>query len=311
MFFGKMKNARHSIRVASTRSGLSDHVIRVWEKRYDAVTPERTGTNRRLYSDDEIERLTLLRRAVAAGHSIGNIATLTFPELKALSTDDIGPHTYAHPPEQSFYQACLQAVKTLDSRQLDEHLKSALIALGHQGLLLHLVTPLTQTIGKLWRAGDLNAAHEHFLTAALKIFLGNIAGQFAVSPLAPALVIATPDGQLHELGAVMINAVAAQLGWRTTYLGASLPAAEIAGAAVQCKAVAVALSIVYPEDDPHLPRELISLRRYLPQETRIVSGGRGVAAYRETLTRIGAIQPVDLDAFSQQLESLRKLRPPS
>ena len=102
-----------------------------------------------------------------------------------------------------------------------------------------------------------------------------------------------------------------QLGWRTTYLGASLPAAEIAGAAVQSKAVAVAISIVYPEDDPRLSHELVNLRRFLPLEIKILTGGRGAAAYSETLTRIGAIQPADLDAFSQQLDALRKLKLPS
>jgi methylmalonyl-CoA mutase cobalamin-binding subunit len=118
--------------------------------------------------------------------------------------------------------------------------------------------------------------------------------------------VATPAGQLHELGAVMINAAAAQLGWRTTYLGASLPAAEIAGAAVQANGVAVALSIVYPEDDPNLPDELLKLRRFLPTAVKILSGGRGAAAYREALSRIGALQPGDLDAFSHQLDVLRR-----
>ena len=303
-----MTNAHHSIRVASARSGLSSHVIRIWEKRYGAVKPERTGTNRRLYSDGEIERLTLLRLATASGHSIGNIATLPVAKLRSLvsEAEPKATRARANSPAQSFHDACLRAVETLDARRLEEHLQRALIALGHQGLLRQLVGPLANTIGELWRAGVITAAHEHFLTAALKVFLGNLAAQFAVSPLAPAIVIATPAGQLHELGAVMINAAAAQLGWRTAYLGVSLPAAEIAGAAVQSTAVAVALSIVYPEDDPNLARELISLRRFLPAEVRLLSGGRGAAAYRKTLDQIGAIQPTDLDAFSRELDALRR-----
>ncbi len=304
----RMKQVDNPIRVASARSGLSTHAIRVWERRYGAVKPKRTGTNRRLYSDVEIERLTLLRLATASGHSIGNIATLPLAKLKSLVSEAEPEGRRARPgsPAQSFHDACLQAVKALDDRQLGEQLQRALVALGQQGLLRQLVAPLAQRTGELWRAGVITAAHEHFLTAALKVFLGNVAGQFASSPIAPAIVIATPAGQLHELGAVIINAAAAQLGWRTTYLGASLPAAEIAGAAIQSKAVAVALSIVYPEDDPHLPHELISLKHFLPAEVKILSGGRAAAAYSEILTRIEAIQPTDLDAFSLQLDALRK-----
>lgn len=298
----------HTIRIASSRSGVSQHVIRVWEKRYKAVQPKRTATNRRLYSDNEIERLSLLRLATASGHSIGNVAKLPTARLRTLMGQAFSERNDSRvsTPDQIFHDSCMKAVESLDARLLEENLQRALVALGHQGLLRQVVAPLAQTIGELWRTGVITAAHEHFLSASLKVFLGNGASQFAASLIAPSIVVATPAGQLHELGAVMINAVAAQLGWRTTYLGASLPAAEIAGAAVQTNAVAVALSIVYPEDDPNLPDELVKLRRFLPGEVKILIGGRGAAAYTDALSRIGALQPRDLDAFSQQLDILRR-----
>ena len=303
-----MVQPHHSIRIASSRSGVSQHVIRVWEKRYRAVQPRRTPTNRRVYSDAEIDRLVLLRLATSAGHSIGNVARLPVERLRELvgeaSSEQID--SSAKTPAQAFHNSCLESVRALSARQLEENLQRALVALGHQGLLRQVVAPLAQTVGELWRDGVITAAHEHFLTASLKVFLGNTAGQFATSSVSPFIVIATPAGQLHELGAVMINAAAAQLGWRTIYLGASLPAAEIAGAVVQARAIAVGLSIVYPEDAPNLPNELISLRRFLPAATSILIGGRGADAYKGVLSRIGAMQPGDIDAFSQQLDSLRR-----
>ena len=304
----KMTKAHHSIRIASSRSGVSQHVIRVWEKRYNAVEPRRTATNRRVYSDAEIERLVLLRLATSSGHSIGNVARLRTERLRELVSEATAERTgsSAKTPAQAFHDSCLESVKSLSTRQLEENLQRALIALGHQGLLRQVVAPLANTVGELWRSGAITAAHEHFLTASLKVFLGSTAAQFATSSVAPSIVIATPAGQLHELGGVMINAAAAQLGWRTIYLGASLPAAEIAGAAAQAKALAVGLSIVYPEDDPNLPDELISLRRFLPRDVSILAGGRGATAYQEVLSRIGALQPGDLDAFSQQLDILRR-----
>jgi len=305
-----MESADHLIHVAAERSGVSVHLIRVWEKRYGAVRPKRTGTNRRLFSDSDIERLTLLRQSTETGHNIGNVATLPIDRLRSLA-NAAGlnrSHTNGISTAQKFHDRCLEAIREFNARDLEEQLRGALVSLGHQGLLRQVAAPLAQTIGELWRSGVVTAAHEHFLTAGLKVFLGNVAGQFAISQGSPAIVIATPSGQLHELGAVMINAAAAQVGWRTTYLGASLPAAEIAGAAVGSGATAVALSIVYPEDDPYLPAELIRLRSFLPDEVKILSGGRGAAAYNETLARIGALQPDGIDAFSQQLDVLRKLR---
>lgn len=298
----------HSIRIASSRSGVSQHVIRVWEKRYSAVQPKRTATNRRRYSDGEIERLTLLRIATAAGHGIGNVAKLSTPRLRSLVGEASSEQTgsAANTSAQAFHDSCLESVTSLSARQLEENLQRALVALGHQGLLRQVVAPLAQTVGKLWRSGAITAAHEHFLTASLKVFLGRTAGQFAASAAAPFIIIATPAGQLHELGAVMINAAAAQIGWQTIYLGASLPAAEIAGAAVQAKALAIGLSIVYPEDDPNLPDELVRLRRFLPAGVSILVGGRGAPAYKDALSRIGAMQPEDLDAFCRELDALRR-----
>jgi DNA-binding transcriptional MerR regulator/methylmalonyl-CoA mutase cobalamin-binding subunit len=310
-----METPHHSIKTASRLTGLSPHLIRIWEKRYEAVAPERTPTNRRLYTDAEIERLRLLRQATEAGHSIGNIATLPVERLNTLVAK-AGLHAGSAPavpgvvaPAQEFHGACLAAVQQLDSRGLEETMRRAVVALGHQGLLRQVVTPLAQTIGELWRTGAVTAAHEHFLTAALKVFLGRLSGQFSHSSNAPRIIVATPTGQLHELGAVIVNAAAAQIGWQTTYLGASLPAAEIAGAAAQSHARAVALSIVYPEDDPALPQELINLRRFLPAETKILVGGRAARAYLDTLGQIGAIFTESVEEFCDQLDALRRVHP--
>ncbi len=303
-----MKESHHALRVVTRRTGLSAHVVRAWEKRYGAVMPHRTATNRRMYSDAEIERLTLLRLATAAGHGIGGIANLPLARLKLLvaQAEPDGRTGKIISLPESFQESGLAAVREMDGRRFEAALQRALVALGHQGLLQRVVAPLAQTIGELWHAGEVTAAHEHFLSASLKVFLGQLARQFAPPENAPGLIVTTPAGQLHELGALIANTAAAHRGWRTIYLGTSLPAAEIAGAAAQNRTKAVALSIVYPEDDPGLAEELLSLRRFLPEKIKILAGGRAAAAYRETLTRIGAIQTEDLDEFCRQLDALRK-----
>src|SRR5687768_2967127 len=76
----------HTIQVAARRTGLSTHVIRVWERRYAAVKPERDASDRRLYSETEIDRLALLRDVTEAGHSIGTVANLDAAQLQELLT---------------------------------------------------------------------------------------------------------------------------------------------------------------------------------------------------------------------------------
>src|SRR5512145_2979484 len=79
---------RHPMRVVTRRTGLSAEILRVWERRYRVVTPARTQTGRRLYSDAEIERLHLLHRATLGGRSIGLVAALPTPALAKLVRQD-------------------------------------------------------------------------------------------------------------------------------------------------------------------------------------------------------------------------------
>jgi len=306
---------KHGIKAVSKRTGLSPHVIRIWEKRYGAVQPSRTDTNRRLYSDEEVERLDLLHQATQAGHNISQAVQLTTDKLRELllGAAFAAPEMVhrsdgtkrAPVPATQAVGECLNRVRALDANGLDESLHRFVVQFGHLGFLNRVVAPLSQEVGELWRRGEITAAHEHFLSAALRTFLGRTARQFALTENAPTLLVATPTGQLHELGAVMVQAAAANLGWRVTYLGVNLPAAEIAGAAIQNRARAVALSLVYPEDDPNLAGELNSLRRYLPSEVRILAGGRACEAYREVLARIGAHRIADLNELGGVLDELR------
>jgi DNA-binding transcriptional MerR regulator/methylmalonyl-CoA mutase cobalamin-binding subunit len=307
-----MTESFHAIKIVAKRTGLSAHVIRIWEKRYGAVEPDRTGTNRRLYSDDQVERLSLLREVTQKGHSIGRVATLPTEKLRELSRQSDG--SGLHPADtrnggataSALLDESIEAMKSLDSHALDETLKRGAIALGAHGLLQRVVAPLAQAIGELWRDGIITAAHEHLATAVLRSFLGHVAKPFAGTDNAPVLVVTTPAGQLHELGAMLVGSAAANLGWRVTYLGASLPAPEIVGAVRQKRARAVALSIVYPEDDPMLAGELTQLRESLSPEVAILVGGRAMIAYQDVLQKIGAMQVMDLTDLCKKLDHLRK-----
>ncbi len=129
------------------------------------------------------------------------------------------------------------------------------------------------------------------------------------APPAPSMIVTTPVGQHHELGAMIIAVTAVSEGWQTTYLGPDLPAEEIAGAAELAQPRAVALSIVYPPYDSRLVVELKKLGRYLSDGVVVVAGGRAADGYRETLDAIGAICLRDIPSFRGELRSLRSREP--
>lgn len=298
------------IQVVVQRTGLSAHVIRVWEKRYEAVKPSRTATNRRLYSQAEMERLALLRQLTERGQNIGYVAKLETEVLRGLAEDAAAA---GRPPDpwkassesEGLVQEALDATRRMDAAALHTILERGERLLGNQGVLQKLVSPLGQALGERWRSGELSAAHEHFATAALKLFLGQASKPYGMTLDAPLLVVGTPTGQLHEVGALLVSACASNLGWRVLYLGPSLGAPELAGAALQNKARALALSLVYPDDDPQMPEELRRLRTHLPT-TPLIVGGRAAPAYADTLRAIGAQMATGLDDLGGLLDAARR-----
>jgi len=304
-----MDKAPMTIRVVAQRTGLSAHVIRVWERRYGAIVPERTPTRRRLYSADEVERLLLLARLTQEGRSIGTIAGLSTSVLQGLVGDAAKSRPAGVPSVSTdgvLLEQCMVAVKSLDGGMLERALTRAEVQLGSQGMLRRIAAPLCQALGDAWREGQISAAHEHLASAVLQAFLLRSERVNPLGASAPTLVIATPSGQVHALGALLVCASATNLGWRVVYLGVSLPAAEIAGAVQQQRARALALSLVYPEDDPRLSEELLRLRSLLPETCAIIVGGRAIPSYQESLERIGAQTCQDLLQLGAILDKLRR-----
>lgn len=293
----------HSIEAVSRKTGLSQDVIRIWERRYCAVEPLRTPTNRRLYSDQDIHKLRLLASATRSGYPIGQVAHLSPAELEAL--DNTAYHSPRPPGPDDPVQRALEAAQTWDSAQLQRVLETAAAELTTPRLLNELVVPLLERVGEGWRRGNVSISTEHLITACLRSLLGQQVQSRHHPRGAPVVVVATPAGQQHELGALMAALTASEEGWSVVYLGPDLPAQEIARAAAQVRARAVALSLVYPPDDPQLAGELRRLRQLLENGVAILVGGRSARGYLKS-NLSGIRWAESLDDLRHELDACRR-----
>lgn len=171
-------------------------------------------------------------------------------------------------------------------------------------LIEQVVAPLLVIIGQRWREGSMRAASEHLASATIRSFLGNLNGAFPGTTDAPRIVVTTPAGQVHELGALMAATAAAAEGWQVLYFGPSLPAELIVAAVDANRSRAVALSIMLP-GDAQVSRELEKLGQLLPETVVLLVGGRAAAYYDEVLQKIGAVHLTDLKSFRAEFEALR------
>jgi methanogenic corrinoid protein MtbC1 len=243
------------------------------------VVPIRSEGGQRLYSDLDVERLRLLRRLTLSGHAISRIANLptdALTQLDAVANETGSPQPtdgLADDSLHDFTESALRATRRLDHWTLQTLLERAAITLGAPDFLDHVAAPTLDEIGRGWAAGTVSVAQEHLATAVFRRVLGWLLGVYEVKDPAPRLLVATPAGEMHELGALMVAVAAAAEGWYVTYLGPDLPVDDLLEAASASGATAVALSVVHALDFGALLDAIRRTREGLPAGTPLLLGG--------------------------------------
>jgi len=294
---------RYPIRVVARRVGVNEITVRAWERRYGAVTPARSAGGQRLFSDADVERLTLLRVLTAQGTAISALATLTTPALRALAPAEAARTAdTSHPIEAPSPRArardlvaCERAIVALDVDRLHAMLMRLVLERGPLPFLEEVASPICAWIGDEWSEGRLTEAQERSASDVLRRVLGFILQTLRRERRARHVVLTTLAGERHEFGAMMAGIVAAYDGWSYSYLGPDLPAAAIGAAVKRVDARLVAVSIVAPQAVGQPARELLALRREVGRRVAIVVGGPSAAAADDVMhearaTRIGSMR---------------------
>jgi DNA-binding transcriptional MerR regulator/methylmalonyl-CoA mutase cobalamin-binding subunit len=277
-----MAEAHYRIGTVARLSGLSTHVIRIWERRYAVLSPNRTAGGARLYDDADVERLRYLKLAVDVGHPIGTLAQLSTRELKRLTAVP-GPGASAISETGRFVDEIVRAASYFDEPRAERALASAARALSPRSLVVEVLGPALKRIGDEWASGKLCVASEHLGSMLIRHRLGTLLSEHQpISGDGPVLA-ATPSGELHELGALLAAVISALHGQRVLYLGPNLPPSQIAQAARGSGARIVLLSIV-ALDKRAAVREVKALMRELPDGVELLLGGASAAVVASTFT---------------------------
>ena len=302
--------AHYLISTVSKRSGVKSDLVRAWERRYQAVTPTRTAGGHRVYTDQDIARLKLLNQATGNGHSISQIAQFSLDDLKNLlknEADLTGNACFAcdrvHLAED-YMEKCYAAVIAFDAKMLESHFENAIVELGSEAFIEHLLTPLLTRIGERWKTGELRPVHEHMTSSVIRSLAYILRNNNPCSADAPRMIVSTPMGQLHELGAMLAAIMAELCGWQVTYLGADLPAEEIAAGVEFIDAQALTLSLSFATDDHVVPKELRRLKKLVGNEVALIVGGRAAAHFAAVLNEIGVLNIQSYEQFRQILAQL-------
>jgi len=302
----------HPVRVVTQRTGLSPDLLRAWERRYRVVKPVRSAGGQRLYSEDDIERLRLIHRAVLTGRAIGQVAPLDRDALAQLVGDDDSSGITPEPlPDEDgpllarTLAECRAAVGDIDGPALERVLRRAAHRFSIPVLLDHLLVPLLREIGEHWESGSLLPIHEHAASVEIHRLLTWIVVSTPISADAPLIAVATPAGQQMELGALMVAATAAAEGWRVAWFGPDLPATDIILGVESRRPAAIAISLVHQTRDPVLHRELERIAQGVAGKAALLVGGRAAPSHALMLQRMGATVMQDLSSLRSWLRDHR------
>jgi len=279
-------------------TGLSIDVVRVWERRYGAVRPVRSGGGTRLYSDADIHRLKRLKKAVACGHSISQASRLTEPELDELIAG-AAPALEASDPYKAVRERFIEAVMNMDLVNADHELARAASLFSVGALVKKVISPSFDEIRTRRMRNELGVAHEKFALGLANRLLGTLFRIYAPSVNSKTILVATPAGERDELGILLAALLAAAQGWHVVYLGADLPGDEIVLATRLTKARVLLLNIT--TDLPGIADELALLSRLAPVATRIWITGAGVEHYKGVITRANWVLMRDLEELDECL----------
>lgn len=296
----------YPLRTVSATTGLSPDLIRAWEKRYGVVSPRRGARGARLYSSADVAHLRLLARVVGAGRAIGDVAGLDRAHLERLAAGappEAPAPREAHGVGDAVIAPILERIEQFDRAGIAQGLGDALLAMGSRAFVDRVAIPLLHAIGARWSAGTLSIAQEHLFSNVLRHLVASLI-QARSRPGLPTAVLATPAGEPHDLGLLLLAPLVLDAGLDVSYLGADLPAAEIATAARRCGAVVVGLSVVSEGNRAQAVREVREISRALPATAELWLGGRDAAAVSSRLAPFGGVVIATMAQADRELARL-------
>jgi MerR family transcriptional regulator, light-induced transcriptional regulator len=266
----------YTIKAVSQATGVSIETLRAWERRYRIVEPLRDPNGRRSYAPPDVVRLRNLREATERGHAISKLARLSEEQLAAVLATPAqeDPTRFA---ANSFSAQMLAAAENYRPDLCAQAMSMALALLPILDVVSAVLCPALVTVGERWRSGDFSIAQERIITGTVRRQVGAVLETYSKISTNDPLVFATLPGERHDLGLLMGALIAASKGINCHYLGADIPAADIATYATRVHASGIALAFVMEDQPLALEPALAQLLQQIPPQVHIWVGGRGTA----------------------------------
>ncbi|AFL83499.1 putative transcriptional regulator [Belliella baltica DSM 15883] len=218
-----MNVSTYSIKDLEQLSGIKAHTLRIWEQRYNLLSPKRTDTNIRFYDDDDLKLILNVALLNDNGYKISKIAKMDLPEIRA-EVVKLSERTLTHDDQIHALTICMIE---MDEERFDKVLSTNILKIGFEQTMLNIIYPFMSKIGVLWQTGAINPAQEHFMSNLVRQkLIVAIDGQIYKGG-GKKFLLFLPEGELHEISLLFAAYLIKLKGHKVFYLGQSTPRADL------------------------------------------------------------------------------------
>jgi DNA-binding transcriptional MerR regulator/methylmalonyl-CoA mutase cobalamin-binding subunit len=257
------------------RTGIGEHTLRAWERRFGFPRPERLPSGHRRYPADQVRRLILINQALNCGYRAGDVVPLSRERLEAVVAECVKAGTASGAPAEAWVGTILEKAREFDREGLTAELQQEASTLGVGRFLRERVEPLLVGLGDAWLGGDIQIRHEHFAANVLEDVLRSLRVPLEPGTAGRPIVLASLPDEPHTLGLLVVALALAADGRSVRMLGSRSPAEEIALTAEEIDAAAVGLSISEYSVGTQTAGAVGDLRRRLSPRIELWLGGTG------------------------------------
>lgn len=236
----------YSVAQVEALTGISAHSLRVWERRFDFVEPFRTDTNIRYYSDDQLKKLINVGILLRNKYKISKVVAMKEDEIHGLVNDILLQPSSEIVEDINALTLCMI---DLDEQKFNDIYKVHLLRNGLLNTFVSLIYPFLKHVGVMWGTNKAMPAQEHFISNLIRQkLIAATDGLPQPQKDAPRLLFFLLDGEDHEIGLLLANYIAKEMGWRTYYLGQNVPSGNIKAVTEQIKPKVMFSMMVAPRN---------------------------------------------------------------
>ncbi len=254
-------------------SGIKAHTIRIWEQRYNALSPDRSEGNTRSYNSLQLRRLLNIASLLREGQKPSVVCRLPDSRLLQLMEERLKQDAPTDPSSEYYVSQFIVASTTFNEVFFEKIFSNCLLRFGMYDTYVRVIYPLMKRIGLLWSAGKISPAYEHFCSNMIRQKISA-----AIDALPPPTssrkfwLLFLPENEFHEIGLLFSYYMLKEAGKKVIYLGSNVPFETLVQTVLEARPSHLLLFLVHYDEPAEAAAYLQKLKKQFSHSSIHVAG---------------------------------------